>query len=458
VSDVGVDFLDTEACEIFARAGQRVEGLRVHLDPDYVLDRLARAPSRFTLRARNREHDVVVGGDSMAVASVGGPPFVRSGDERRDATFEDAANFVRLSQSFPQIDCVGRLLEPVQLPMETRHLDMMQALITLCDKPYIGAGGWRTRAEDAIAMGEIVFGGRKQIEETPVLIEAVNPNSPLRFDDRMLGTLLAFAEARQAVLISPWLLMGAMSPVTIAAALAQATAESLAGIALVQEVSPGCPVVFGIYISNTDLRTGAPALGTPEGMVATLAAGQVARSFGVPIRIGGDGHTTSPLPDAQAGYEALMTMLPTFLAGGTLFIDTVGWLEAGLVASPEKFVIDIELLRMLETSFRPLLVDDDALAFGAFEEVGPGGHFFGCQHTLERFRTCFYEPLLSSRDNFDRWTQKGRPDTAGRARAIADEALAAFEPPPLEESLETELQAYVQRRMVEIEASGEIVY
>jgi trimethylamine--corrinoid protein Co-methyltransferase len=193
-------------------------------------------------------------------------------------------------------------------------------------------------------------------------------------------------------------------------------------------------------------------------MIATLAAGQVARQFGVPIRIGGDGHTTSQLPDAQAGYEALMAMFPTFLAGGNLFIDTVGWLEGGLVASVEKFVIDVELLRMLETAFQPIEVDEDTLALSAFEEVGPGGHFLGCEHTLARFRTCFYEPLLSSRDNFDRWSRKGRPDTARRALAIARQALDDFEPPPLDAEIVDELHTYTERRVREIEESGEIAY
>ena len=458
VRDIGVDFEDELACEIFARAGQRVDGHRVYLDPDYVLDRVARAPESFEMQARNADRNVRIGGDNMVVASFGGPPFVRGGESRTDPSFADASDFVRLCQAFPEIDVVGRVLEPIDLPVETRHLDMTSMLISLCDKPYIGMGGWRTRSEDAIAMAAIVFGGMDRIRETPAILEAVNPNSPLRFDDRMIGTLLAFAEARQPVLISPWILLGASSPVTTAAAIAQGAAESLAGIALVQEVSPGCPVVYGTYISNTDLRSGAPALGTPEGMIATLAAGQFGRRFHLPLRIGGDGHTGSQLPDAQAGYEALMAMMPTFLAGGNLVVDTVGWLESGLVSSLEKFVIDIELLRMLEWTFRPLQVDDSTLAFEAFEEVGPGGHFLGCEHTLERFRTCFYEPLLSSRDNFDRWTRKGRPDAASTARDIASTALEQFEPPHLNDSVREELETYCERRRREIIASDELVY
>jgi len=458
LADIGVDFLDPAACRVFEQAGQRVEGTRVYLDPDYVLDRLARAPSSFVLRGRNPERSVSIGGDAMTVASVGGPPFVGLGAERRDSTLADAADFIRLSHSFEQIACVGRPLEAIELPMETRHLDMLETLMSSTDKPYIGAGGWRTRAEDAIAMARIVHGDAAGASGDPLILEAINPNSPLRFDDRMLGAMMAFAEAGQAVLVSPWLLLGATSPVTIAAGLAQAVAESLAGIALVEEIRPGCPVVLGVFISNADLRTGAPALGTPEAMIATLAAGQVARRFGVPIRIGGDGHTASQLPDAQSGYEALMSLLPTFLAGGNLVVDTVGWLESGLVASLEKFVIDVELLRMLEAAFRPLEVSDATLALDAFEEVGPGGHFFGCEHTMERFRTCFYLPLLSSRDNFDRWTRKGRPDTAARALEIAREALEAFEPPSLPDAVAAELREYAERRRAEIVASGEVAY
>jgi len=458
VSEIGVDFQDDGACDIFAKAGQRVEGHRVRLDPEYVLERVAQAPETFDMQARNAARSIRVGGSNMVVASFGGPPFIRRGDKRAEPSLAESSDFVRLCQSFPEIDLVGRVLEPSELPAETRHLDLISMLISLCDKPLVGMGGWRTRSEDAIAMASIVFGGEDRIREKPAIIEAVNPNSPLRFDDRMIGTLLAFAEARQPVLISPWILMGASSPVTTAAALAQGAAESLAGIALVQEVSPGCPVVFGTYISNTDLRSGSPALGTPEAMIATLAAGQFARRFRVPIRIGGDGHTGSQLPDAQAGYEALMAMIPTFLAGGNFVVDTIGWLESGLVSSFEKFAIDIELLRMLEWTFRPLEVNEETLAFDAFEEVGPGGHFFGCQHTLDRFRTCFYEPLLSSRDNLDRWTRKGNPDTASRANDIVTSTLERFEPPPLDDSVREELDAYCERRRREIVASGEIAY
>lgn len=458
VSDIGVMFEDHKACEIFARSGQRVDGYRVYLDPEWVLDRVARAPETFEMQARTPRHDVSIGGDSMVVASFGGPPFVRRGEERKEPSLADSSDFVRLCQSFPEVDLVGRVLEPAELPVETRHLDMLSMLISLSDKPYIGMGGWRARAEDAVAMTAIAFGGIDAIREKPAILEAVNPNSPLRFDDRMIGTLLAFAEARQPVLVSPWILMGASSPVTTAAAIAQGAAEALAGIALVEEVSPGCPVVFGTYVSNTDLRSGAPALATPEGMIATLVAGQFARRFRVPIRVGGDGHTGSQLPDAQAGYEALMTMLPTFLAGGNLVVDTVGWLENGLVSSFEKFAIDTELLRMLEWAFRPLQVDESTLAFDAYEEVGPGGHFLGCEHTLERFRTCFYEPLLSSRDNLDRWTRKGRPDTALRASAVVADALDKFEAPDLDESVREELLSYCERRRREIAESDELFY
>ena len=372
VSEIGVDFEDDGACEIFARAGQRIDGHRVFFDPDYLLDRAGQAPEAFEMQARDPQKNITIGGDNMVVASFGGPPFVRRAEERIDPSLQSSSDFVRLCQAFAEIDLVGRVLEPSELPVETRHLDLVSMLISLCDKPYIGMGGWKTRQSMPFQWLRSSSAAWTTSGTNPAILEAVNPNSPLRFDDRMIGTLLAFAQARQPVLISPWILMGASSPVTTAAALAQGAAESLAGIALVEEVSPGCPVVFGTYISNTDLRSGAPALGTPEAMIATLAAGQFARRFHLPIRIGGDGHTNSQLPDAQAGYEALMTMMPTFLAGGNFVVDTLGWMESGLVSSLEKFIIDVELVRMLEWTFRPLDVDEKTLAFDSVQRGWPG--------------------------------------------------------------------------------------
>jgi trimethylamine--corrinoid protein Co-methyltransferase len=297
-------------------------------------------------------------------------------------------------------------------------------------------------------MAEMVF-GRESLEQTPAIISLINVNSPLRYDDRMLSAMLEYNKANQAVVITPFLLMGAMSPVSVAATLAQQMAEALAGIALAQLVRPGCPVVFGSFLSNTDMQSGSPSFGTPESAVGLLCTGQIARSFGLPWRSGG-GLTSSQSVDAQAAYEALMTMLPTMLAGANFVMHSAGWLESGLVSCYEKFVVDIEILRMLYAEFSPLEVSEETLAFGAHEEVGQGGHFLGAVHTLERFRTCFYRPLLSSTENYERWNRNGGKDAATRASEIWKQTLEEYEQPPMDEGLRAQLEEYVTRRRAEL--------
>ena len=287
------------------------------------------------------------------------------------------------------------------------------------------------------------------MEQTPAVISLINVNSPLRYDDRMLSALLEYARANQALVITPFLLMGAMSPVSVPAALAQQIAEALAGIALVQLIRPGCPVIFGSFLSNTDMQSGSPSFGTPESALGLFCTGQIARSFGLPFRSGG-GLTSSQSVDAQAAYEAMMTMLPTMLAGANFVMHAAGWLESGLVSCYEKFVVDIEILRMLYEEFTPLEVTDETLAFSAHEEVGHGGHFLGAVHTLERFRECFYRPLLSSTENYERWARNGGRDAAMRASEISKKTLEEYEEPPMEADLKDELKSYVDRRRKEL--------
>ncbi len=391
VSELGLEFMLPEAVELFRKAGQTVEGDNlVKLDPDFVLEQVAKAPREFELVARNPERSCHIGGDHMVFASVYGPPFVREGAERRDATMADFENFVRLSQSFPELDSPGgTIVEPNDTPLDSRHLDMVYALQTLSDKPYMGSVISGENARDTVAMGEILFGG---LPSSPVSISLINCNSPLRWDDRMLSAMVEYNRTNQAVVMTPFLLMGAMSPVSIPATLVQQIAEALSGIALCQLVQPGCPVVFGSFLSNTDMQSGSPSFGTPESAIGLLCTGQIARHFGLPFRSGG-GLTASQTADAQSAYEALMTLLPTFLAGTNFVMHSAGWLEGGLVSCYEKFIVDIELLRMLRHEFTPLEIDEASLAFGAHQEVGQGGHFLGAAHTLERFRECFYRPL-----------------------------------------------------------------
>ena len=451
LTEVGVEFVSDQALELFRAAGQKVEDGTVYLDPDFVLDQVGKAPREFDVAARNPEHSIHIGGDAMSFGAVYGPPFVREGDVRRDATMDDFRNFTRLAQSYSVLDSAGGVIcEPSDAPLDSRHLDMTYALQTLTDKVYMGNVVSGVNARDTIAMSEILFGGREAIEQTPVTISLINCNSPLRWDERMLEAQLEYCAAGQPVVLTPFLLMGAMSPVTIPAALVQQIAEALSGIALAQLIRPGTPVIFGSFLSNIDMQSGSPQFGTPESGLGLLCTGQIARRFGLPFRSGG-GLTSSQVPDAQAGYEALMTLLPTFLAGANWVMHSAGWLEGGLVAGYEKFVIDTQLLEMLQVEFTPLEINEETLAFDAHVEVGHGGHFLGAMHTMERFRTCFYRPFLNSSDNYERWMSKGEgADTAARAAKQWRERLEEFEPPPLDDAIRTELEEYVVRRRAEL--------
>jgi trimethylamine---corrinoid protein Co-methyltransferase len=450
VSELGIEFLLEESLEAFRQAGQQVDGNNVKLDPEFILEQVAKAPREFDIQARNPERTVHIGGDHMVFASLYGPPFVREGDTRRDATMADFENFVKLSQSFPELDSPGgTIVEPNDTPLDSRHLDMVYALQTLSDKPYMGSVTSGPNAADTIAMGEILFGGREAIERTAASVSLINVNSPLRFDDRMLAALHEYVRRNQAVIVTPFLLMGAMSPVSIPATLVQQMAEALAGIALTQLIRPGAPVIFGSFLSNTDMQSGSPSFGTPESAIGLLCTGQIARRFGLPFRSGG-GLNASQTTDAQAAYEALMTLLPTFLAGTNYVMHSAGWLEGGLVSCYEKFIVDIELLRMLRHEFTPLEIDEESLAFGAHEEVGAGGHFLGAMHTLERFRECFYRPLLSSTENFDRWQRNGGRDATERASEIWRKTLEEYEQPPIDDAVDAQLREYVTRRRAEL--------
>nr|WP_226346689.1 trimethylamine methyltransferase family protein [Agilicoccus flavus] len=450
VSEIGVEFMSERALDLFREAGQRVEDNTVFLDSEFVLEQVKKAPREFDVQARNPANTVHIGGDSMAFGAVYGPPFVREGAVRRDGSFDDYRNFLRLAQSFSVLDSAGGVIcEPNDTPLDSRHLDMNLALMTLTDKIYMGNVVSGENARDTIAMGEILFGGREAIETTPVSISLINCNSPLRWDDRMLDALFEYCAAAQPVVLTPFILMGAMSPVTIPAALTQQMAEALSGIALAQLIRPGCPVIFGSFLSNIDMQSGSPTFGTPESGIGLLCTGQIARHFGLPFRAGG-GLTSSQVADAQAGYESLMTLMPTFLAGTNWVMHTAGWLEGGLVSSFEKFVVDAQIVEMLQHEFTPLEIDEGSMAFDAHAEVGHGGHFLGAMHTMERFRTCFYRPFLSSSENYERWMRGGALDSSARASNIWKKKLEEYEQPPLDDAVRAQLEEYVVRRRAEL--------
>ena len=455
VSEIGVQFAKPEAVELFAKAGQQVDGDVVKLDPEFVLEQVAKAPREFDVQARNPANNVHIGGDHMVFSAVYGCPFVREGDVRRDATLQDFRQLASLSQAYDELDSAGGVIcEPNDAPLDSRHLDMIYALQTLTDKIYMGNVVSGSNAADTIKMTEILFGGlggkgREAIERTPATISLINCNSPLRWDDRMLDAQFEYNRANQPVVLTPFLLMGAMSPVTIPAALTQQLAEALSGIALAQLIRPGCPVIFGSFLSNIDMQSGSPSFGTPESAIGLLCTGQLARHYGLPFRTGG-GLNSSQTADAQSAYEALMTLLPTFLAGTNFVMHAAGWLEGGLVSCYEKFIIDVELLKMLRVEFTPLEITEESLAFGAHEEVGHGGHFLGAEHTMERFRECFYRPMLSSTANFERWLKLGAKDTAARAGEIWRKKVDEFTPPPLDDAIRAELDDFVTRRRREL--------
>ena len=449
VSDLGIEFLHDEALEYLRGAGQEVEGQLVRFDPDWILEQVSKAPSEFEVQARNPDRNFHIGGRHMVFSAVYGCPFVREGLERRDATYTDFQNLVKLAQSFPQLDSPGgTICEPNDRPLDSRHLDMVYALLTLSDKPFMGSVTSGPNARDTIAMAEMVF-GRESLAERPAVISLINVNSPLRYDDRMLAALIEYAKANQALIITPFLLMGAMSPVSVPATLAQQVGEALAGIALVQTIRPGCPVIFGSFLSNTDMQSGSPSFGTPESAIGLFCTGQIARHYELPFRSGG-ALTSSQVVDAQSGYEAMMSLWPTFLAGTNFVMHAAGWLESALVSCYEKFVTDVEGLRMLYEVFKPLEINEETLAYSAHQEVGQGGHFLGAAHTLERFRDCFYRPLVSSTENYERWKRNGGHDTAARASEIWRKTLEEYEQPPIEQDLQAELKAYVDRRRTEL--------
>lgn len=452
VSEIGVEFMSPWAVELLREAGQIVEGENVKFDPEWILKQVAKVPSEFNLRARNPKNNVHIGGNSMVFGGVYGPPFVREGNVRRDATFKDYENFCKLTQSFDALDSVGGVVcEPNDLSLDSRHLDMAFAAATLTDKFFMGNVVTAENARDVIRMAEIIHGGRAAIEETPALISLINCNSPLRWDDRMLDSLREYALAGQPVVVTPFLLMGAMSPVTIPATLAQQIAEALTGLALVQLVRPGAPAVFGSFLSNIDMQSGSPQFGTPESGIGLLCTGQIARHFKLPFR-GGGGLNSSQTVDAQSAYQTMMTMMPTFLSGTNWVMHTAGWLEGGLVSSYDKFVLDVEILQSLMVEFTPLEFNESSLAFDAHLEVGHGGHFLGAAHTMDRFRDCFYRPFLTNSDNYERWTRLGSRDTRDRAEEIWKKKLEDYVMPDMEASTLLELSDFVAMRKSQLDS------
>jgi trimethylamine--corrinoid protein Co-methyltransferase len=385
--------------------------------------------------------------DHTIFAAVGGPAFVADLDHgRRSGTYAEMCDFIKLVQSLNAIHQEGGgPFEPLDLPANTRHLDLHYAQITLTDKNWQPLGLGKERALDGLEMAAISLGTtRERLRETPVFTCVINTNSPLQLDIPMAEGLMVMAEHGQCVVVTPFTLAGAMSPITIAGALAQQHAEALAGIALCQIINPGTPVIYGGFTSNVDMRTGAPAFGTPEYAQAAQISGQLARFINIPFR--SSNVTTANEADAQAAYESQMALWGAITGQAHLILHAAGWLGGGLTASFEKLIIDAEMLQMMSAYLEPLEVTTDTLALDAIAEVGPAGHYFGASHTMSRYETAFYAPLLSNWENYDSWIERGRQTAIGRANEIWKKLLSEYEAPPIDPAVDEELKAYVERR------------
>jgi len=457
LEEIGIDFLLDEARDILARAGAEVTSgtERVRFDRALVEESIARAPSQFTLHARDPARNLTMGANHLNFCAIASAPNVSDLERgRRPGNFSDFCDLVRLGQALNIVHCYGGYpVEPVDLPPETRHLDCVRAFVELSDKVTHAYSLGRRRILDGLEMVRIARGvSEEQLEREPSLFTIINSSSPLRIDGPMLEGVIEMARRNQVVVLTPFTLSGAMAPATLAGALVQQNAEALAGMAFAQMVRPGAPVIYGGFTSNVDMKTGAPAFGTPEYTRAALAGGQLARRYGLPYR--SSNANASNVVDAQAAYEAEMSIWGAVMGHANMVMHGAGWMEGGLCASFEKMVLDAELLQMMAVFLERIEVTEETMGVDAIAEVGPGGHFFGAAHTLSRFETAFYAPLLSDWRNFESWNEAGHLDTTQRAHRLYKRILAEFEPPPLDPARRDELDAFVARRKEEGGASA----
>lgn len=453
LEELGMEIMSERARGILGAAGAEVDPLTrtVRLDRGLVEKALAAAPSSFVLEPRNPARRILMGGNRINFGLVAGPPNVHDRERgRRPGNFRDYCDFVRLAQYFNAIHLLGnQVCAPIEMPANTRHLDTYRANLIYSDRVFhcsaIGAG----RALDAVRMAAIARGlTLEEIARSPSVITIISVNSPRRFDEAMCEGLLALAEHGQAVVITPFTLMGAMAPVTLAAALAQQNAEALFGVVLAQAVRPGTPVMYGAFTSNVDMRSGAPAFGTPENAKANIAGGQLARRYRLPYRT--SNASASNAADAQGAYETQMSLWGAILGHGNLIYHAAGWQEGGLTASFEKLVLDVEMLQMMIEFLKPIAVDEAALGFDAIKGVATGGHFFGEPHTMERYEHAFYRPLVSNWQNYENWQIAGGKDATQRATDIWKSALREYVEPPMDPAVREALDTYVERRRSEI--------
>lgn len=444
LEEIGVNFVNNPAAlELWRAAGASIEGERVRIPKGLARKLCKTAPSTYTQHARNPEKNVEIGGDTLVCAPVYGPPFVRDvAGGRRYATMADFQKFVKLGHMSKYLHhSGGTVCEPTDIPVNKRHLDMLLAHMTLTDKPFMGSVTEPSRAQDCVEMCEILF-GKEFVQENTVMTSLININSPMTFDDIMMGALEVYARNNQACIISPFIVGGAMAPVSVAGTLTQVMAEVLAGIAYSQLVRPGAPVIFGAFVTSIDMNSGAPTFGTPEASQILYGAGQLARRLGLPFRSGG-GLCGSKLPDAQAAYETANTLNTALLGGVNFMLHSCGWLEGGLVSSFEKFVMDADQLGALSKMAAGISYDENAQALDAIREVGPGGHFLGCEHTQTNFKTAFWRSELLDYKPFETWDEEGAQNTVSLAALRVEKLMAAYVQPAIEPDILAALNNYV---------------
>lgn len=447
LQEIGINFIgDPETLEIWRAAGADVDGERVRFPKGLCRELLKTAPAEFTQFARNPARNVQIGGKNTVLAPVYGPPFVHCLDKgRRYGTIEDFRNFVKLAYMAPSMHhSGGTVCEPVDLPVNKRHFDMVYSHIKYSDKPFMGSVTAPERAQDSVDMASIVF-GEEFVQNNCVLLNLINANSPLTFDATMLGALKIYAANNQAAVVSPFILSGAMSPVSPAGTLSQLLAEALAGTALTQLIKPGTPVVFGTFVSSISMQSGAPTFGTPESLLVLNGAAQLARRLKLPFRSGGS-FTASKLPDAQAAYESGQTLLMTIQSGVNFALHAAGWLEGGLSSSYEKFVMDMDQCSMMEVLAKGISTDENGQAMDAIAEVGPGGHYLGCDHTQRNFESAFYRSPIADNNSVEQWEADGSKDAPTRANALWKKMLNEYEAPPLDPAIDAALVEFMERR------------
>ena len=448
--DTGMDFLHATALEMWAEVGAKIDGERVRFDPELITELISSVPSEFTMHAPDPAHDFVIGGDNVAFTAVASAPnYTDRQGGRRTGNREDYQTLLKLTQSLNILHShAGYPVEPVDLHPSIRHLEATRDILTLTNKAVNVYSLGAQRNLDCLEMVRIVRGlSEDEIDTHPIVHSVINVSSPLRLDIPMSEGILQYSSRNQPIILTPFTLAGAMAPVTVVGAVVQQNAEALAGIAFTQLVRRGAPVVYGGFTSNVDMQSGSPAFGTPEFMQSAMLGGQLARRYGIPYR--SSNVCAANAIDTQAGYESVFSLWGAIMGGANLVFHGAGWMEGGLHASPEKMVIDADLLSMVGTFLQPLIVDDATRAVDAIAEVGPGGHHFGTQHTQDRYRDAFYKPMISDWRNFETWDEAGRPTSYDHAERRAEELLGAYEAPALDDAVRAELDDFVDRRIAE---------